>query len=329
MNQYDLKLAEPNQEMLNHGPDGMPPSFISNKHVNIFTDEDGNPHVYITENIDSPIYYLGLIRLLNNIPEDVKVHLHLNTPGGSMDTTVQLLAAMRRCKGEIIGYVEGSVASAGTIILLNCDSHVVEPGASFMSHYYSSGFGGKGQDIEAYADHLKSKYHKFFKDQYEGFFSKKELKKMLSGTDIWMGDEELRERLDKFREYHIRKHATVLFEKQEEMRTEELEKVGAYLEEVENAEPRSIEDIISLLKGEEPQMDIMQMISSAMSTMGDDECEHGTEDLDEVTEVGDDGWVTLDNDGDEAVCGTSCDDIEVPVTRKHKPKKKKKKVKKG
>jgi ATP-dependent protease ClpP protease subunit len=254
--------------------EGMPPSFISNRHLNIFQDEEGNPHVYVTENIDSPVFYLGLIRLLCNVPEDIEVHLHFNTVGGSMDTTTQLIANMKRCKAKLIGYAEGGVSSAGSVLLLNCDEYVVCEGSYMMCHYYSTGYAGKGQDIEAYASHTKSSFRPFFKKIYTGFLTKKEIKKMFDGTDIWIKDEDLVERLKAYSEYKVRKHAELLFDRQEEMRDDELQKVRAYLDEVEGTPHRSVDDIVMLLKGEDPdQVNIMDMISQAIGSMTEEDLE--------------------------------------------------------
>jgi ATP-dependent protease ClpP protease subunit len=254
--------------------EGMPPSFISNRHLNIFPDEDGNPHVYITENIDSPVFYLGLIRLLCNVPEDIEVHIHFNTVGGSMDTTTQLIANMKRCKAKLVGHAEGGVSSAGSVLLLNCDEYVVAEGSYMMCHYYSTGYHGKGQDIEAYAEHTKTNFRPFFKKVYTGFLTKKELKKMFDGTDIWIKDVDLVERLNAYTEHKIRKHAKMLFEKQEELREEEIAKVTAYLQEIEATPHRSVDDLVMLLKGEDPdQGNIMDMLARAFAGMVETEDE--------------------------------------------------------
>lgn len=260
--------------------------FVNNRKVNIFTDDEGNPHVYITENIGSVVEYLGVIRLLNTVPDDVIVHLHINTVGGDMNTTTQIKHNMKLCKAKIIGHVEGGVSSAGTVLILACDDYVVADNASFMCHYYSSGYVGKGQDLEAYAEHAKDKYRTFFRKEYKGFLSKKEITKLLNGTDIWISSEDLRERLHSFKEYRIKQEAKALFKQQEKLKEDELERVLEYAEVIQNTPNRTVDEFISLIKGEH--------ISPTVHNNWEEVIEESTdEEIVMAEEDSNDEWVSL------------------------------------
>ena len=99
-------------------------------------------HVYLTDGIDEPSFYNQLCHSLYCADESDTFYLHINTPGGMLDTTFMLLDAMRNSKAHIIGHLTGTVASAGTIIALTCDELICSDDLSWMSHYYSSMIGG-------------------------------------------------------------------------------------------------------------------------------------------------------------------------------------------
>ena len=99
-------------------------------------------HAYLTSGIDEPSLYNQLCHSLYCASESDTFYLHINTPGGMLDTTFMLLDAMRNSKAHIIGHLTGTVASAGTIIALTCDELICSDDLSWMSHYYSSMIGG-------------------------------------------------------------------------------------------------------------------------------------------------------------------------------------------
>ena len=111
------------------------------KYVPLITNKNST-HVYLTDGIDEPSFYNELCHNLYCADESDTFTLHINTPGGMLDTTFMLLDAMRNSKAHVIGHLTGTVASAGTIIALTCDELICSDDLSWMSHYYSSMIGG-------------------------------------------------------------------------------------------------------------------------------------------------------------------------------------------
>ena len=151
-------------------------------------------HVYLTDGIDEPSFYNQLCHSLYCADESDTFYLHINTPGGMLDTTFMLLDAMRNSKAHIIGHLTGTVASAGTIIALTCDELICSDDLSWMSHYYSSMIGGKGNEIKARQEFTERTTSATFRRIHEGFFTKKEIQEMIDGRDFWLDETEVRER---------------------------------------------------------------------------------------------------------------------------------------
>ena len=163
------------------------------KYVPLITNKNST-HVYLTDCIDEPSFYNELCHNLYCADESDTFTLHINTPGGMLDTTFMLLDAMRNSKAHVIGHLTGTVASAGTIIALTCDELICSDDLSWMSHYYSSMIGGKGNEIKARQTFTERTTSATFRRIHEGFFSKKEIEEMIEGKDFWLDEHEVRER---------------------------------------------------------------------------------------------------------------------------------------
>lgn len=96
-------------------------------------------HAYITEAIDEPSNYNELCYLLDTADSTDTIHLHINTPGGMIDSAFMLIDSIKRSKAKVVGHLSGTVASAGTMIALACNELEVAPHTAFMIHNYSAG----------------------------------------------------------------------------------------------------------------------------------------------------------------------------------------------
>jgi ATP-dependent Clp protease protease subunit len=149
---------------------------------------------YLTGSIEEPYLYNELCYLLKTSDESFTINIHINTPGGIIDSAFMLANAIKDAKATVVANLTGTVASAGTLISMACDELIVNPHVSFMIHNYSGGMQGKGHEMKARQkftdDHLNDAFTNF----YSGFLSKEEMEKVIEGTDIWMNTEEVAER---------------------------------------------------------------------------------------------------------------------------------------
>ena len=151
---------------------------------------------YMSDSIGPPTDYMNWLHIIRNSRANDVIRIHINSPGGDLYTTVQLVDAIKGSNANVIGCVEGQCASAATIVFLACDAYYVSPYSMFMFHTYSAGMFGKSSDIYSKIE-FKRKFTDFlFEDTYEHVLTKAELDKMKSGTDIWIDAEEMAVRLN-------------------------------------------------------------------------------------------------------------------------------------
>lgn len=147
--------------------------------------------------ITEPADYIEEINCLENMSEHDFCEITINSGGGNADGALAIIDAINNCEGMVHCHMVGTVASAATFIALSCHSWSIAPHSTFMAHSPSSGFGGKFQEQLNYTTHQSKWAEKFYKDIYAGFFTKKEIKKILEGYDYWLDTEEVAERFNR------------------------------------------------------------------------------------------------------------------------------------
>jgi len=174
-------------------------------------------HFYITGEISDEVdRYVDMLHTLKTSEPHDKIFIYLNTPGGDLNTTIQIISAITKSPAEITTVIEGEVCSAGTFIFLSGDSYIVNDNCSFMVHNYSHGTFGKGNEV-AKRVKFSEKYfstlaHSFYKD----FLTEDEIVAVCEDKDFWMGSEELIERLKKRGDDKIVEFGYELAEEEEE-----------------------------------------------------------------------------------------------------------------
>lgn len=150
--------------------------------------------VYLCDDIKEPLDYAELYHILHKAEKGETVTLHINTPGGMIDSAFMIIDAIKASKATVTAYLTGTVASAGTMISLACDRLVVADHTSFMIHNYSAGMMGKGHEMKARQEFTDKSLNEAFKTFYCGFLSDKEMEEVIDGKDMWMGKTEVLQR---------------------------------------------------------------------------------------------------------------------------------------
>jgi len=118
------------------------------------------------------------------------IHLHINTFGGSIFAAFSTVDTIRNLKSKVYTYADGSVASAGTLLLAVGDKRFVGKHAHVLIHQLSSGFYGKFSEIEDEMynlNNLMKLLKKFYKEHTK--IPMKNLDALLK-KDIWMEADE-------------------------------------------------------------------------------------------------------------------------------------------
>ena len=98
--------------------------------------------------------YLEVFDVLDTATEKDQVRIVLDTPGGDVYTTQQIVGRMESCKAKVTTVASGLVASAGTFIWLYGHEQEIERWARFMFHSSLHGDWGKSLTIKENATEL-------------------------------------------------------------------------------------------------------------------------------------------------------------------------------
>lgn len=153
-------------------------------------------HYYLSESVKEPSQYIEMIHNIQTATADNIVWIHLNTPGGVLDTGIQLVNAMKASEAHIIASLEGTVASLGTLIFLAADEFIVHDNSLMMFHNYSGGVFGKGHEQIAALEATTKLVESVMKNLYVPFMSEEEFDTIANGADLYFHAEEVRSRLE-------------------------------------------------------------------------------------------------------------------------------------
>ena len=155
---------------------------------------------YIDQDILEPSYYRNLITVLNNATENDLVILNINSQGGSLDSAISIMQALRDTRAETIAHTVGSCYSAATLLALSCNNVDVGEFSNWMIHDGSYAVASKSSDIVTRASFENKFIRNIFKSVYIPFISEQEMNDVMRGVDLWMTSEEVRERFAKMQE---------------------------------------------------------------------------------------------------------------------------------
>jgi membrane-bound serine protease (ClpP class) len=123
------------------------------------TSVDGKIHVYrvpITEGISKPNLFILRRAIKQAIERDVQVLvLDMDTPGGRLDVTLEMMELLSRFEGETITYVNKEAISAGAYISMATDSIYFAPNGVMGA---AAVVAGGGQEID---ESMKAKINSY------------------------------------------------------------------------------------------------------------------------------------------------------------------------
>lgn len=124
------------------------------------------------------------------------IWLHITTYGGEISAAWSVVDCIRSLGRPVYSVVDGTVASAGTLISLAADKRFIRSNAYIMIHQLSSHTWGKMASIECEVENLKK-----FMNQIRAFYlertklSPKKLDKLLLTDIYWSADEAIKQGL--------------------------------------------------------------------------------------------------------------------------------------
>lgn len=164
------------------------------------TTEGRTTNAYLSDGIAEPAAYNELChKLAQAYPGDTFI-IHLNTPGGMIDSAAMLREAILNSKATTVAKLTGTVASAGTMIALACDELVLSRNLAFMCHEISvSGISGKFSDIKNMQAFYEKEFARLTADVYTGFLTPEEVASLHTGKELWFNEYEVAEKWAAFK----------------------------------------------------------------------------------------------------------------------------------
>jgi len=151
---------------------------------------------YLCGEIKEAEEYIEWFQILRSVGETDIVYIRINSEGGDLFSTLQLVRAIQESSATIICSVEGICMSAATLVFLSADRYELSDHTMFMFHNYSSGTIGKGGEMYDQITHFRVWSEKLFNSFYKDFLTDAEIKSMLDNKDIWLNAEEVAKRLE-------------------------------------------------------------------------------------------------------------------------------------
>ena len=148
---------------------------IKSKNIQVVEDKERNLVILrVYDEIEEPSEYINEISRLNQFSNQYDIiEITLNSPGGSLNTTVDLASIINNFN-YVITIGKGEVASAAFMLWTMGDIKVVTDYSMYMAHRESYGMYGKTSEHKYAADVFGSVYEELFEECFSDILTEKE-----------------------------------------------------------------------------------------------------------------------------------------------------------
>lgn len=152
--------------------------------------------VLFNDGIIEPNVYFNFIALLDRLQKGSRVIVLINSPGGYVTSGRAVIAAMKRCKGEIITVNLGIAASCGAMIWSEGHKRYMAKHAQLMYHTASQWESGKSRDIRDNTENTETHLDIWFKSYVDkGLITQTEYDKVFrKRSDLFLLSTDMRGR---------------------------------------------------------------------------------------------------------------------------------------
>lgn len=151
-----------------------------------------NHELYLTDEIMEPFYYNQWVNAIKNAGENDVISIHVNSPGGVLDTGIQLYGALMASEATVCVFIEGGCCSAATMVMMAADELYIDNNAYFMFHAYTGGRYGKFNSLQEDAKFQERWFPAISKEIYKDFLTEKEMDDLLNGKDFWLDAQDVK-----------------------------------------------------------------------------------------------------------------------------------------
>lgn len=130
--------------------------------------------------------YIDFLDILYNSVEDEYIYLEINSPGGDVWTSIQLINSIREAAAHTICFVSGIAASAAAIIALSGNALVLKTNSYLMFHNYSGTNDGKGNSLTQAIEADNYQYKNLLITTCTPFLLEEEVAAIINDKDIYI-----------------------------------------------------------------------------------------------------------------------------------------------
>lgn len=152
--------------------------------------------LYIYDQIGPEVDYVEFVHALRYADEGQEVTIHINSPGGNLNSCMSIINAMEASKANITTVVDGEAASAAAMIWLAGHEKVLASRHTVvMLHGAGCGFGySKTADIINTTQATNRIVESLLDDLAVGFLTDEEREDIRKGVDVYLTGTEIMER---------------------------------------------------------------------------------------------------------------------------------------
>lgn len=153
-------------------------------------------HFDLNCDIECPEQFEDFFTILRQAgPEDL-VFIHINSAGGSLDTSVQIVNAIDGTQATVVTSAEGLVASGAACIFFSGHAFQIGKHCEFLIHTASGGHSGKINDTMTSVGFSIRRIKEFYEDVLGTFLTQEELDLVSRGEEFFLTSEEVTERIN-------------------------------------------------------------------------------------------------------------------------------------
>tara|TARA_B100000131_G_scaffold294535_1_gene310726 strand:+ start:4666 stop:5325 length:660 start_codon:yes stop_codon:yes gene_type:complete len=118
--------------------------------------------------------------------KSVPIHLHIHSPGGSIFAGLSIVDSIKNCKSEVYTYIDGSAASAATLISTSGKKRFMTKNSFMLLHQPQLEWSGKLDEFRDEIENQKSLYEKLTNVYLENSSMEKEDLDDLLTHELWL-----------------------------------------------------------------------------------------------------------------------------------------------
>ena len=167
----------------------------------IYYKGDNTANVFINGGIEAPEEYIEVNNLLNSVGEGYNINFFINSNGGLVETGIELAYMVQESRANTTAIITHECCSSATYLFMKSKNHVVYDCAYMLIHSFATSY---DHTSITRINKLITKDLEFnsiiLNNIYGGFLTKKEIKEVSEGREMYMYAPEIRKRIEKIKE---------------------------------------------------------------------------------------------------------------------------------